>query len=48
MVWTANNLIVVGASLVVIAIDWRYLEEPLIRFGKKPFDLFARPAGLTS
>jgi peptidoglycan/LPS O-acetylase OafA/YrhL len=48
MVWTGNNIIGVGASLVVSAIAWRYLEEPLIRFGKKPFDLFARPAGLAS
>ena len=36
MVWTGSNLLGVVLSLVVSAIAWRWIEEPLIRFGRRP------------
>jgi peptidoglycan/LPS O-acetylase OafA/YrhL len=42
--WTGNALVGVGLSLAVSALAWRWIEEPLIRFGRKPLVYFARPA----
>jgi peptidoglycan/LPS O-acetylase OafA/YrhL len=41
--WTGSAVLGVGVSLAMSAIAWRWIEEPLIRFGRKPLVFFARP-----
>jgi peptidoglycan/LPS O-acetylase OafA/YrhL len=41
--WTGSAVLGVSLSLAVSAIAWRWIEEPLIRFGRKPLVYFARP-----